>query len=93
MGATSAPAPGQRSSSPRNRKKADHKRSDGRYVRDPDGLEICFKYAHQSGGCQDTCPQKRAHICEWCRGNHRSIECPDKPEGAGDASVEVSKRK
>lgn len=72
---------GQRSGSPRNRKRADHKRPDGRFSRSADGLEICFKYAHQLGGCSDNCPQKRVHICEWCRGSHRSVECTQKPKG------------
>jgi hypothetical protein len=62
-------------------KKADHKRPDGRYVRDAEGVEICFRYAHQESGCQENCPNGRAHICEWCRGEHRSIECRRKPNG------------
>jgi hypothetical protein len=78
---SSTPAVAQRSGSPRNRKKADHKRPDGRFVRNSDGVEICFKYAHQSGGCQEPCPQKRAHICEWCREQHRSVDCGRKPSG------------
>jgi hypothetical protein len=43
------------------------------------GCEICYKWARTDTGCAPSCPDKRAHVCEWCRGNHRSIACPQKP--------------
>ena len=67
----------------RGAKRADYQRPDGRYVRAPDGTEICYAYAHRAEGCKDRCPQRRAHICEWCRGDHRSTDerCTKKPSG------------
>ena len=62
-----------------NAKKADFKRADGRYVRDAKGVEICFSFARHAGGCKESCPQGRTHICEWCREEHRSIDCSSKP--------------
>ena len=56
-------------------------RADGRYLYSLEGLEICFAYSRSANGCTATCkgqPQ-RAHLCEWCRGSHRSIECPTHP--------------
>ena len=39
------------------------------------GVEICFGYA-RAGTCKTPCPNKRAHVCEYClQGNHKSAEC------------------
>jgi hypothetical protein len=54
-------------------------RQDGRYMQSVSGTQICFNYSRQKDGCKAQCPESRAHICEWCRGNHRSIECPQHP--------------
>jgi hypothetical protein len=54
-------------------------RQDGRYFTSVNGTQICFEFARNADGCKATCPSKRAHVCEWCRGSHRTIECPTKP--------------
>jgi hypothetical protein len=43
------------------------------------GSQLCYKWGRNDGGCAAACPEKRAHVCEWCRGSHRSIACPQKP--------------
>jgi len=41
----------------------------------PAGMEICFGYA-RAGTCKTPCPNKRAHVCEFClQGGHKSAEC------------------
>ena len=74
-----------------NARKTEGRRGDGRYFNSVNGKEICFQWTRNADGCKAVCPSGRAHICEWCRGNHRSIDCPDKP--SAEASVEVRKRK
>ena len=53
-------------------------RKDGRYIRSQDGTEICYSWTRDPKGCVDgQCPNKRAHVCEWCRGQHRSVHCKE----------------
>jgi hypothetical protein len=54
-------------------------RGDGRHMQSVNGTQICFEWARNEEGCKAQCPTSRAHICEWCRGDHRSIECPQHP--------------
>jgi hypothetical protein len=54
-------------------------RQDGRFLSSVSGTQICFEWARNKEGCKATCPTSRAHVCEWCRGNHRTIECPQHP--------------
>jgi hypothetical protein len=56
-----------------------NRRKDGRYMVSVNGTQICFGYSRSKDGCKAQCPASRAHICEWCRGNHRSVECPQHP--------------
>eukprot|EP00971_Amphidinium_carterae_P053588 1055630-Amphidinium_carterae.1 len=67
----------------------DQKRPDGRYFRNADGNEICFNWSRSPNGCGEPCVAARAHICEWCRKPHRSIECPSKPGWTPVATVEA----
>ena len=59
----------------------DYRRGDGRYTHSVDGVQICYKYNREAGGCSDagcTAVPPRAHVCEFCRGQHRAITCkPD----------------
>ena len=50
------------------------KGSDGKFSRDLAGVQICWSWARKAGGCSDPCPAKRAHVCEICRGPHRSVD-------------------
>ena len=61
------------------KEKSESARPDGRFFCSVNGTQICFDYARNKDGCKATCPGGRAHVCEWCRGSHRSIECPKKP--------------
>ena len=56
--------------------KTEPKRSDGRFFKARNGVEICFKWARAEGGCAEPCPDRRMHVCEWCRQPHRSVKCP-----------------
>ena len=62
-------------------KSSDTKQSDGRFFRDERGKQICWTWNHSADGCHNPCSSGRAHVCEWCRGNHRSINCSKKPDG------------
>ena len=43
--------------------------------------EYCF--AWNEGKCKHNCPDGRRHVCRYCNGGHRGIECP-LPKGAND---------
>ena len=53
-------------------------RPDGRFMYNEEGLQLCYSYGRQAGGCAVNCLCRplRAHQCEWCRLPHRTIECP-----------------
>ena len=68
----------------------DFQRKDGRYFKSMNGSQICFAFGRNKDGCKKVCPLGRAHVCEFCRQLHRTIECPKNPgwkppEGKGDA--------
>ena len=77
---------------------SDEQRPDGRYLCAKDGTEICYAWSRNDGGCADACRgvPKRAHVCEFCRKEHRTIRCPDhpgwRPAATGPAATS-SKRK
>ena len=54
------------------------RRGDGRFMFGESGVEICYTYSRDQG-CDGACPNNRLHICEWCRGEHRSTECRAHP--------------
>eukprot|EP00971_Amphidinium_carterae_P194455 3858680-Amphidinium_carterae.1 len=64
--------------------------SDGRYFRNADGNEICFNWSRSPNGCSDPCIAARAHICEWCRKPHRTIDCPLKPGWSPPSAAETA---
>ncbi|CAK0840856.1 unnamed protein product, partial [Prorocentrum cordatum] len=71
-----------------------HPRKDkqGRYITTREGQEICFKYASggfDKGGCTETCPSKRAHVCQWCLQPHSNGSCPIKKVKGHENQVEV----
>lgn len=48
----------------------------GKHVRTADNKrQLCWEWNRQPNGCSDRCPAGRAHQCEICLGNHRSINC------------------
>jgi hypothetical protein len=56
----------------------DERHPDGRFKRSDGGIDLCYNFGRAENGCSTICsgtPQ-RAHVCEWCRGGHRSIGCP-----------------
>ena len=60
-------------------------REDGRYMYNEARVELCYKFGREVNGCVSdptapcVCEPKRAHQCEWCRQNHRTINCPAHP--------------
>ena len=56
------------------------KRPDGRYLESPNHTELCYTWGRNADGCQSVCPAGRAHVCEWCLGAHRTINCPVVPD-------------
>ena len=52
-------------------------RGDGRYTKTRKGLDLCYAWNRSQSGCKDkgVCPDKRAHACEWCLGQHRAVNC------------------
>lgn len=62
--------------------KGQGKGKEGRYNRDAKGNQICYKYARDGACTKDPkkCPERRAHICEYCRGPHTNAECPQSPK-------------
>jgi hypothetical protein len=54
----------------------DSKTTDGRYRYSATGGDICFAWGREANGCvHGPCPNNRAHVCEWCREEHKSIAC------------------
>ena len=45
------------------------------------GQEYCFSW--NEGKCKHNCPDGRRHVCRYCNGGHRGIECPNQ-KSAGD---------
>ena len=56
----------------------DPQRKDGQYFRSKAGINICYAWA--ADGCSnDRCDKGFAHICEWCRAPHKTIDSPHSP--------------
>ena len=53
---------------------ADKKTTEGKYLRDAAGLQLCWPF-NQGKNCQTPCRTGRAHKCEWCREVHPSSKC------------------
>lgn len=87
------------------KKTFDPRRKDGRHLKSESGLNICYAWAREKDGCSNgECERGFAHICEWCRQPHKSIDCPkvpnwdptkssDKPSGGGKGRGRGLKRK
>ena len=41
--------------------------------------EYCFSW--NEGKCKHNCPDGRRHVCRYCNGGHRGIECPQQKAG------------
>jgi hypothetical protein len=52
-------------------------RGDGRYTKTRKGLDLWYAWNRGANGCKakGACPDKRAHACEWCLGQHRAVNC------------------
>ena len=48
----------------------------GRYTASVGGKALCWDWNRAADGCQATCPNGRAHVCEWCLGEHRAVDHP-----------------
>lgn len=60
---------------------AGQRRPDGRYLKAENQVELCYAWGRSADGCATECLARppRVHACEWCRGSHRSIDCPVHP--------------
>ena len=83
MGPKDKPAkmlPGLPAAEDDRKRKFDPQRKDGRYLKSRSGINICYDWSRNEDGCNnEQCPHQFAHICEWCRQPHRSINCPQRP--------------
>ena len=72
---SSAPESGntQKKSSKRT---AGAKRQDGRFYVGPSGEQLCYTWNRSANGCAERCISQpaRAHLCEWCHGEHRAVD-------------------
>lgn len=58
----------------------DPQQKDGRYFKSKTGVNICYAWSRATDGCSnDRCDKGYAHVCEWCRAPHKSIDCPHSP--------------
>ncbi|CAE7891181.1 unnamed protein product [Symbiodinium microadriaticum] len=61
------------------KRKFDPQRKDGHHVTSK-GLNICYDWSRKPDGCSiGKCEKGMAHVCEWCRQPHHSIDCPQVP--------------
>ena len=64
----------------------DPQRRDGRFFKSKSGVNICYDWSRNSGGCSnEACLKGMAHVCEFCREPHRTIDCPQMPGWKADA--------
>ena len=62
------------------KKQYDPQRRDGRYFKSTGGINICYDWSRNPDGCSNQgCPKAMAHVCEWCRQSHRTVDCPQVP--------------
>ena len=62
------------------KKTFDPQRKDGRYFKSRAGVNICYARARSADGWNnEKCEKGFAHICEWCRQPHKSVDCPQNP--------------
>ena len=67
-------------STPKKKSTYDPQRKDGRYFKSKAGINICYAWTRSADGCNDEkCEKGFAHVCEWCRQPHKSINCPQNP--------------
>ena len=65
---------------PDKKRSFDPQRRDGRFFKSTQGINICYDWTRNKDGCNNEgCPKGMAHICEWCRQPHRSVDCPQVP--------------
>ena len=58
---------------------ADDLRADGRWMYAQNGKGLCYAFGRNENGCQTVCDKQFEHLCELCRGQHRTIHCPTNP--------------
>ena len=60
----------------KNKGNPDAKTPDGAFRSSRAGKPICWAWNRERTGCAEPCAGDRAHVCEWCRGGHRGLDCP-----------------
>ena len=67
--------------------KHEARRRDGRYFKSKGGVNICYDWARHPDECNnEKCERDMAHVCEWCRQPHKTINCPQVPGWRDEAS-------
>ena len=81
------PKPGNYRSDPVDDKRQhEPRRRDGRYFKSMGGVNICYDWTRNENGCKNEgCEKQMAHVCEWCRQPHKSINCPQVPGWTQDS--------
>ena len=51
-----------------------NRKVNNKYVADENNVQICWAWNKARDGCKTPCPNARAHICEICRGSHRTVD-------------------
>ena len=46
----------------------------GKFIMDGNRKQICWAWNKSRTGCQEPCTTGRAHVCEICRGTHRTVD-------------------
>ena len=52
-------------------------------------LGPCHDWSRSPTGCMEPCPKGRPHLCEFCKGAHRGVDCPTKGKGKGKGKNKV----
>ena len=88
-----APNPTAASSAGGDKKRSfDPQRKDGRYFKSRFGVNICYAWSRSKDGCSNTkCERGMAHVCEFCRQPHRTVDCPAVP--GWDPTTKTEKNK
>ena len=51
-----------------------NRKVNGKYVASENDVQICWAWNKARDGCKAQCPNGRAHVCEICRGSHRTVD-------------------
>ena len=87
------PSGGGGSGSKGSGKKGNHPiKTNGLFVTDREGNQLCFLFAKgKAGACADPCQNHRTHACQHCLGQHPNYQCPKQKGFAAGGKSEGGK--